>query len=121
ESLDIQLQKEGVSAQLLNANAANSGDGAFATAIQADGHVVLGYAFNPHLSWRQRKPPGDVMTLEPPPWHYDLIREKAAAQRTMPAAYSYVAPIAVLRRAVRGVAYVDIDEDEADDKIRSYP
>src|SRR6185312_7773154 len=37
ESLDIQLQKEGVSAQLLNANAANSGDGAFATAIQADG------------------------------------------------------------------------------------
>jgi adenylate cyclase len=100
-----------------------SGDQAFARSMKAEGATYLGYAFKNRLGKATALPPASTLLstfLDPPPVAYNIVMKRPGPIRPPTLAESYLAPIAALNKAARGIAYVDIDEDE-DGKARSYP
>lgn len=123
DQLADDLHTAGIPDTFLKRAFAKRGDEAFAAAMRAHGGVLLGYSFNPHLSFEQtRKPPiANHQILDPPPATYNLVSELPNANPATAVAYNYIPPEPLLNQAARTTGYVDIDEDEGDGKMRSYP
>ncbi|HYB90380.1 MAG TPA: adenylate/guanylate cyclase domain-containing protein [Candidatus Binataceae bacterium] len=104
-------------ASMVGANA----DQSFADAIQAQGKTVLGYAFGSHGRGALSGPlVAGYRTdeISPRPMEYSIVHQAAGAMPELLHADSYLPPVGVLNRAVKGTGFVDIEGD-ADGEIRT--
>ncbi len=124
QAVATELHAAGVPITSIRRAFSNRGDDALAAAMRAQGSVFIAYAFNPHLSFQHPvsyRSATETPLLDPPPVAYNLVVRLPGAHPATAIAYDYIAPEAELNRAARGTGYVDIDEDEADGRMRSYP
>ncbi len=97
-------------------------DQAFAAAMESQGLVVLGYAFEGHHTEghsRNVKTAGFLDKIRPPgPLGYGIVRQAAGKSPELIEAYAYSPPIPLLNDGAHSIGYFDVDAD-ADGEIRA--
>lgn len=90
-------------------------DAIFAAALHAQGSSIMGFPFASHHLIRdnQRYPLAGFLKaiVPPPPIEYGAVRRAPGPAPAVPIAFGYLPGIPIIREAVRGSAYFDINSD----------